>query len=386
MPASQTLHCWQSLAGCGLLATSSGDVLDASAAANAAAHIVDGVGPRRRHPVSFSAETVTCLDGYRCVSSTAKFGTTHVSGEDVNNTPPYPDGYEWGCPHDGKWNPYTYDVGHGQEECGKKSKECLCVARASTDFKSEMSDGREVMIGKFRVDAQGTNPNPDSAEEELLHISPHYAMRELSDTFDPTDPNSDMGRVVAVPGKELTDKWRGFSSKMQNALDEEKEALEAECTQVEKMKSFSCGEGKGYSEPEAVRAISLIRRFQVLQNDCESMRENIVKVTPDDNGERFEGKVGARVLNCYVKPGVEGCQQLNCYNGPDDAKFRNNLKKFRSRMQACVHDQEAEKEEKTATASLGDIGVALGALLPRSPLQRKSPGIVLRTVALKSFL
>merc|ERR1712187_527192 len=90
------------------------------------------------------------------------------------------------------------------------------------------------------------------------------------------------------------------------------------------------------------------------QQDCETMRENITKVSPEIDGERFDGKWGARVTDCYVTPGVEGCQQLNCYTGPVDAKFRNRAVFFKHRMEACV-PQEGERAKDLIDENIENV-------------------------------
>lgn len=328
-----------------------------------------------------SFSEVTCKDGFRCVSSTRKFGRNHPTGGDVasgdksatNQDPEAEDVYEWGCPYDGTWQPGKYRVGNGADECTEEGKDCLCISRSSSDFTSTMANGKEVIKGEFGVDTTGTAETPELAKLRQLKVIPHYAMRKLPEAFDVDDPHSDMGQIVNLPQKDYVNDISMYAPKMQHTLDKYHKQLEAVYAGKVQGQEALCGEGsaRAFSNAEAEQTLGKIRRFQILSQDCEAMRDNIGKLAATPELERFDGKVGTEELQCFKEPGGKGCKQLNCYNGADDVDFRNHLAESRRKLEQCrpeVDATEANSEPPPMNeASQQGVGLAGGLIALAAP-------------------
>eukprot|EP00929_Paragymnodinium_shiwhaense_P113998 TRINITY_DN82300_c0_g1_i1.p1 TRINITY_DN82300_c0_g1~~TRINITY_DN82300_c0_g1_i1.p1 ORF type:complete len:438 (-),score=118.13 TRINITY_DN82300_c0_g1_i1:186-1499(-) len=332
---------------------------------------------------------VVCKDGFRCVSSTRKFGRKHTQGEDVasaepstsSQDPEAEDVYEWNCPYDGLWNPGRYRVGNGADECTNEGKDCICISRSSSDFTSTMKDGKEVVSGEFGADATGTVATPELAKLRQFKIIPHYAMRKLPEGFDTDDPHSDMGQITNMPQSVYLDNINVYAPKMQHTLDEYHKQLEAMYAGKVEGQGSLCGPGSGnaFSLPEAELASGKIRRFQVLSQDCEVMRDNIGKLAPTPELERFDGKFKADELHCFKEEGGKGCKQLNCYNSAADADFRSKLADFRRKLEQCRPETDATEENAepppaappAAQAALGMAGIVLGIVAPATLAPRQ---------------
>eukprot|EP00929_Paragymnodinium_shiwhaense_P087823 TRINITY_DN47965_c0_g1_i3.p1 TRINITY_DN47965_c0_g1~~TRINITY_DN47965_c0_g1_i3.p1 ORF type:complete len:333 (-),score=45.61 TRINITY_DN47965_c0_g1_i3:109-1107(-) len=295
-------------------------------------------GRHGRWPSAFSASApdtdaalpgseVMCGEGFRCVSLTAKFGRNHTLGGELGmgsvsdklEDPANKSTYEWNCPHKGKWAANKFSVGSGEDECAEDSKDCLCITRSSNSMSSIVTDGREVISGIFGVDKKGTL-TPEEATRESLTVIPHYNMRQLSDTFSPRQPHSDMGAVAGVPQADYVANYHEHAEKVQDALDK----LHKDITRVFENRledrTLACGtasEGGSvdaglhggklsvFSPAEVQEVLTKIRRLQILTQDCEMLKENIAKVAPSLQTEQFNKTLVSSALNC-------DCSSLGC--------------------------------------------------------------------------
>lgn len=66
-------------------------------------------------------------------------------------------------------------------------------------------------------------------------------------------------------------------------------------------------------------------------------------------------------LNCYKPKKGDVCVQLNCYTGPDDTVFKNNLREFEAKMMACEPEPE-------------DLNPVPGAPTPAAATPANAPG------------
>merc|ERR1719171_2706593 len=98
------------------------------------------------------------------------------------------------------------------------------------------------------------------------------------------------------------------------------------------------------NDEEVHTASVKIRNFQVLQKDCEQMRDTVpMLISPTSEkgsppGQNFLPK--NKHTNCYKMKGGDACVQLNCYTGHDDTAFRDHLREFEARMMACEPEPE----------------------------------------------
>eukprot|EP00928_Gymnodinium_smaydae_P047606 TRINITY_DN3178_c0_g2_i1.p1 TRINITY_DN3178_c0_g2~~TRINITY_DN3178_c0_g2_i1.p1 ORF type:complete len:436 (+),score=98.98 TRINITY_DN3178_c0_g2_i1:78-1385(+) len=319
---------------------------------------------------------VVCKDGFRCVSSTNKFGKEHPQngsvdgGDDNDDAGPDADPvYEWNCPYNGTWSPYRYTVGAGADECEMGGTDCMCVARGSSNFSSTMTDGEEVIEGDFGVDDDGSASTPSAAKARKLKIIPHYPMRAIPESFNIEDPHSNMGGVVNLPRREFMDKYPMYASLLQNKVDLLKKSIQKA---METTPDPVCGPGGKMAMPQVIQLQTKIRRFQMLTKDCELMRDAIGTVAPSQKDEMFPGMSGIDKLDCYRnRPGAARCQALNCYSGAVDIPFRNSLAEFRKKLDVCNPEVDATEDnanppEKVTAASVGASGLLLTLVAPAS--------------------
>merc|ERR1711879_239466 len=105
------------------------------------------------------------------------------------------------------------------------------------------------------------------------------------------------------------------------------------------------------------KAIKVLRNFQVMQKDCENLRDQVaLVVSPTDEkvsppGQKF---LTSKNSNCYKERGGSACVMLNCYSGGDDRVFKNWLREFEAKMLQCQPsylDDITPPPERTAAAA-----------------------------------
>eukprot|EP00932_Pfiesteria_piscicida_P008687 SRR837773.19200.p1 GENE.SRR837773.19200~~SRR837773.19200.p1 ORF type:complete len:129 (+),score=18.12 SRR837773.19200:225-611(+) len=100
------------------------------------------------------------------------------------------------------------------------------------------------------------------------------------------------------------------------------------------------------------------------------VRDTAAHLTANLGEESFFATAPGRKLNCFLVPGTQRCQQLNCYRGPDDMMFREHLRMMKKVINECRPEKdvptiEEEKEAAAghmATSSVGALGVAVAAV------------------------
>lgn len=322
-----------------------------------------------------------CSEGYRCVSRVDRFGRNHALGKLVAALPEVgSDDYEWNCPHKGRWDDTRYDTNteKGSGEC-QQPGDCLCIQKAALVGRkpakgqpivepfSFLRDGQEQVGGKFMAEVGCLNEK--KLLENPITIVPHYPMRDLDIEFAPEDIYADMGDMTYLPRDAFLDEYkRNAAPKMQASLDTLYHWLKKTYANNVEDKAFVCGpadspdETPQFNAQEVKEALSKIRRFLILSQDCQAMNANINKIArlPQDKEFAPDGTFAYEPLNCYKIKDRDGCQQLNCYAGPEEHLFRSQLKMFRSLMEYCKPEADnkpgpsaaAAKEAKKEAADL----------------------------------
>lgn len=352
------------------------------------------------------SQITTCQEGFRCVSRVRRFGLNHThevlvgqardaqmssgdakvgeNGKPVQNEPEVEE-YEWNCPVQDRWVADRFESGVEADQC-REERDCVCIARGAEDSFTELKDGLEKR--HETVEAEVGCGGGKSQKIPLIVI-PHYQQRKLSDHFDPMNVNSDLGEVVQQPSAEWVSTYKHTAPRMQIALDSLKTWISDTFDQKVLDKQFVCGppipDKEATMSPDDVHEASVkIRNFQVLQKDCENMRDTVPllispkneKVSPP--GQEF---ISDKKLNCYKLKDGDACVQLNCYSGHEDTTFKDHLREFEARMMSCepepedINTTKAEEAEAAAPAasavsttqhSMGFGSAAVAVLLGRS--------------------
>ncbi|CAK0839574.1 unnamed protein product [Prorocentrum cordatum] len=328
---------------------------------------------RRAAPTAFAkkeANVTTCAEGFRCVSRVRRFGYDHAIEVDASKAAevedPRMEDYEWDCPVNGKWMRYSYETGTDPGTC-RAENDCLCIASASSSSKSTLVDGQEKIVGNFKVQV---GPAKDHEfKDATLTVIPHYKLRRVPNMFDHDDPHSDFGKIFVIPRSFWLNESKETSWKVQRALDELRVWLHNRYVdKVQGKENVQCNDTQFLSKPEQQQASAKIRRFLMMQKECEQLRETMGKLSPRLSDEQFvaeQGKrLGQQALNCFtVEKDSRTCQQLNCYTGPDDTPFQQEVLKLKEKVDSCSPEQDVRLEDAGQQAAAG-AKAAEGAAAP----------------------
>lgn len=354
-------------------------------------------------------QVVHCKEGFVCASKVAKFGLNHEIGSELvepnpETLPSDSHDYEWGCPHEAKWNDMTFDWSENTDAAKCTEKDCMCIARASNHVEYFVKEGTERMKGKFEVQIpdgkagevwarlSGKPAMRGGIPEEDLTVIPHYLSRGRS-KWDPADPARPLGAPRLLPRDTWMNEYTSAAKKLQYGLDDLSNHLQKEYDEHFLHKTFSCDQAK-HKQQGYMKTLSHIRRFLVLSSNCGTMRDTVARLakTPILTEAEFSGDDGKQV-GCILKeardPGDAGaprCKQLNCYRGPEDADLRAKLADMKAKLDSCRPDtvtpdesgyaptkEEVEGSRPEATMKEGSVGFVeslLGAgLLKASTVQ-----------------
>jgi len=324
--------------------------------------------PHRAHVnTSFAdSQITTCQEGFRCVSRVKRFGFDHTKevlrdkarmaqadnaemGEEGKDgkapTDAEVEEYEWNCPVQGNWVQDRFESGVEANQC-REEKDCICIARGAEDSFTELKDGIEKR--HETVEAEIGCGGGKSQKLPLIVI-PHYPLRRIPESYDPMNINSSMGDNTEFPATGWVNSYKNNAPKMQYALDSLKTWINDTYEAKVADKPYVCGppvpgQESTMSDADVHEASVKIRNFQVLQKDCENMRDTVPllisptseKVSPP--GTNF--MQAKKKLNCYKLKNASMCVQLNCYTGHDDTVFKDHLREFEARMMACEPEPE----------------------------------------------
>jgi hypothetical protein len=233
------------------------------------------------------------------------------------------------------------------DQC-REEKDCICVARGAEDSFAELKDGAEKRHEQVEAEI---GCGGGKTQKVPMIVIPHYPIRSVPESYDPDNINSDMGEVTELPGSLWVDSYKNNAPKMQGALDTLRNYINDVYNTKVADKPFVCGppipgQQATMNTDEVHEASVKIRRFQILQQDCAKMRDQVpLLISPTSEkvspvGQQFMSL--KKKLNCYKpKDGDEMiCAQLNCYTGHDDAVFRQHLHEFEAKMMACEPEPE----------------------------------------------
>jgi len=308
-------------------------------------------------------------------------GKDGKDGKEGKAAEPQVEEYEWNCPVQQNWVQDRFESGVEADQC-REEKDCICIARGAEDSFTELKDGLEKR--HETVEAEIGCGGGKSQKIPIIVI-PHYPLRRIPESYDPQNINSDMGEITERPSDEWVSGYKNNAPKLQLALDSLKNWLSEQYDTKVMDKPFVCGPPVPGQEAtmndQDVHAASVkIRNFQILQKDCENMRDTVPmlisptseKVSPP--GHNF--MQAKKPLNCYKLKNGDACVQLNCYTGPDDTIFRNHLREFEARMQSCEPEPEdispppgavSAQTATTANAKAGSGVVAGGEAAAPAP-------------------
>lgn len=356
---------------------------------------------------------VQCRDGFRCASLVDKFGRGHIFGgavsassgaasaavasaaaSDADADADAPPLYEWNCPYLGQWATNKYTTGKGADACEVRGQDCVCVPE-SPDMRAAVTGGEEIREGKVLVDSDGSAIVPGDvrqAPKEMRLVS-HYTLRQLPESFDVGDPQSNLGKLVALPSSTFREHYSTEAPRLQRILDRLKVDIEAALAQ-RGSGDLTCGPrtdpANKFTLSEAQLLKSKIRRFEMLASDCATMRDAIGKVAPTLADEEFDGKDAATELQCYRRRGAKRCAQLRCYSGARDVDLLAAVRTLDSTLNACLPEQEATEEHAqplvapplSPTAALSSMSCAAILAAASTPFaglacrQRASPALL----------
>jgi len=346
-----------------------------------------------RAPVNTSfadSQITTCQEGFRCVSRVKRFGSDHTKevmrdkarmaqaenkemGEEGKDgkapTDTEVEEYEWNCPVQGNWVQDRFESGVEADQC-REEKDCICIARGAEDSFTELKDGIEKR--HETVEAEIGCGGGKSQKIPLI-VVPHYQLRRIPASYDPMNINSFMGDATEFPAMGWVNSYKNNAPKMQHALDSLKTWINDTYEAKVADKPYVCGppvpgQEATMSDADVHEASVKIRNFQVLQKDCENMRDTVPllisptseKVSPP--GTNF--MQAKKPLNCYKLKNASVCVQLNCYTGHDDTVFKDHLREFEARMMACEPEPEdinaAPGAPTPTTATTENEGVGTG--------------------------
>jgi hypothetical protein len=305
--------------------------------------------------------------------------------------------YEWGCPVDKQWESDRFEAGEEKHQC-KEDRDCICISRGAQESYLEMKS--PVDVNHETVDANMNGVN----KKIVVSVTPHYPLREMPE-FEPTDINSDIGDVTERSPSDWMEAYKTNAPKMQHALDSLKKDIQDIGSKVVGM-PFKCpgadeqGADEQAGQPDSIASMTKeevhaasvkIRNFQVLQRDCERMRDTVPLLRTDDklvegnDASVFPDGGSPNRVNCYKLKNKKklypswrlkkhatmaedsgetpedldlsgDCVQLNCYTGHDDSKFRENLHEVEARMLQCEPEPEDTIPTAQAAATTGSTG------------------------------
>jgi len=354
------------------------------------AELIASPWARSHHHTSFGeSQITTCQEGFRCVSRVKRFGADHTQevqrekarqaqaenadaeteGKDGKSTEPVAEEYEFNCPVAQKWVANRFESGVEADQC-REEKDCICIARGAEDSFTELKDGFERRHETVEAEV---GCGGGKSQKIPIVVIPHYPLRKMSDG-DVMNINSDMGEIQELPSEQWVNSYKNNAPKVQKALDSLKNWIGEQYDAKVAEKPYVCGppvpdQAATMSDADVHEASVKIRNFQVLQKDCENLRDTVPmlisptseKVSPP--GHNF---LSNKKLNCYKIKNGDACVQLNCYTGHDDNIFRDHLREFEARMQSCEPEPE-------------DVNAVPGADSPVSsiaPNQKAGSGVV----------
>lgn len=307
----------------------------------------------------------TCPESFRCVSRVGRFGRNHIGDvipmPDMSLGREEPELYEWNCPYKREWRENRFSSGDRDDQC-KNDKDCLCIQRGSPNVHTELRDGEEIIIGEFKT---ASTKEPDKTDLKHLRVIPHYQIRDFGATsLDLNNPHTKLGMIKANGQMQWLDKYKDNAEKVQWGLDNYHDAIEKSYQEKARLVDQVARPAKN-DLAKAQLDLMIIRRFQILSDDCVRMRDIVAKLAPQAAKEGFAptGEINGYKLRCS-KEG-DACRQLNCYVGFHALPFLQRMQKLKTELESVVSEQDTpvggteDDDDKVDAAALSKDGTPL---------------------------